>query len=362
MKKFFKSFTLFCLCALVTIGSIFVVNINNNNQFASAANTSFIGGDNTTYTGLQFISSDYFFIFTKNVDNMPDSFSVLNNLSRGTTHYDSLCLQYHFKISFNDNFNKVNVAVGAYHDSLTFISKNDEAGFFDFEFNFSNTGIDEFLQLNYFICGSKYYTGVQFIIENTTNTSDNPSLVMKSVILSNYNDFANRYNTFYQDCSGSPYFNSNVISYLDTAGYRYSFIVCNCFSYDTLNYTYMSKYYSYREYFLSSSNEWSDNDYYIQGKSDGYASGLIDGEKNGYTNGFSAGKTEGVNIGYNNGVESANAYSFLSLIGAVVDAPVSVFSSLFNFELLGVNLLSFFTSLLTFAVCLLLLRLILGGK
>lgn len=92
----------------------------------------------------------------------------------------------------------------------------------------------------------------------------------------------------------------------------------------------------------------------------GYDDGYEDGESSGYTDGFSAGETQGYNNGYNvgkadgftEGVANANEYSFAGLLGSVIDVPVNAFKSLFNFEILGVNLSSFLMALLTIMIIL----------
>lgn len=83
-----------------------------------------------------------------------------------------------------------------------------------------------------------------------------------------------------------------------------------------------------------------------QGRDEGYAQGLKDGEKNGYNTGYNDGKIVGYNEGYKAGID-VGELTFTGLITAVVDAPVSVFASMFNFEVLGVNLLNFLTSILS---------------
>ena len=52
----------------------------------------------------------------------------------------------------------------------------------------------------------------------------------------------------------------------------------------------------------------------------------------------------------------------MSLIGSVIDVPVNAFTSLLNFEVLGVNLLAFITGLLTLAVVIFIVKLCIGGK
>lgn len=100
-----------------------------------------------------------------------------------------------------------------------------------------------------------------------------------------------------------------------------------------------------------------------EGMEEGYNNGYTEGKSEGMTEGYSNGRTDGYIIGYNkgvnDGVDSANKYTFLSLIGAVVDAPLNVFKSMFNFEILGVNMSSFVLSLLTVSVVLFVVKLLL---
>ena len=77
---------------------------------------------------------------------------------------------------------------------------------------------------------------------------------------------------------------------------------------------------------------------------------------NGVSDGYNAGYKEGYETGKIAGAAGANDYSFFSLISAVVDVPVQAFSSLFNFELLGFNLLNFFLGVITVALVIKLLK------
>lgn len=75
----------------------------------------------------------------------------------------------------------------------------------------------------------------------------------------------------------------------------------------------------------------------------------------GYESGFSAGKVAGNNegyqsgysMGYENGLSTADKGDFNKLLMAAIDVPVKAFSSLFNIEILGVNMRTFVLSLLT---------------
>lgn len=87
----------------------------------------------------------------------------------------------------------------------------------------------------------------------------------------------------------------------------------------------------------------------------GFTAGVNSINKNdifnqGYTKGFSEGSAEGSN------------YTFMSLLGAVIDAPISAFTGMFDFTLLGVNLRSFILAMLTLAIVIVLIRIALGGK
>ena len=118
--------------------------------------------------------------------------------------------------------------------------------------------------------------------------------------------------------------------------------------------------FGYRQYYVNL--DISNNTYYETGYTDGYNAGLSDGEDTGYQDGYNAGETIGYQNGYNAGVEHGGNYSFMGLIGAVIDAPVSAFTSLLNFELLGVNILGFISGLLTLALIIFIIKLCMGGK
>lgn len=68
--------------------------------------------------------------------------------------------------------------------------------------------------------------------------------------------------------------------------------------------------------------------------------------------------TAGYNMGLQHGLADASDYSFFSLLSAVIDVPIQAFTSLFNFDLLGINLADFFYAIFTVCVILAVLRLI----
>lgn len=125
--------------------------------------------------------------------------------------------------------------------------------------------------------------------------------------------------------------------------------------------TFASRYlFEERTYYFTSS--FDDNDFYNLGYQDGLDTGLQDGYNNGYQDGLDTGTQSGYQDGYSAGVESANDYSFIGLLGAVIDAPVTAFTGLLNFEILGFNILAFVTGLITLALIIFIIKLCIGGK
>lgn len=67
-----------------------------------------------------------------------------------------------------------------------------------------------------------------------------------------------------------------------------------------------------------------------------------------YDNGYVDGYENGYNAGYADGYYADTGhYGFTELITAVIDVPIRTLSSLFNFNVLGVNMLDFIYSILT---------------
>ena len=88
---------------------------------------------------------------------------------------------------------------------------------------------------------------------------------------------------------------------------------------------------------------------------DGYEKGSNDTRESLYNSWY----LDRYNAGYNAGVESSSNHSFLSLMGAVVDAPIKALSGLLNFDVLGFNMLNFFYALCTCALIIAVVRMIL---
>ena len=112
------------------------------------------------------------------------------------------------------------------------------------------------------------------------------------------------------------------------------------------------------------------NNNYTSGKNDGTTIGQ-DNVKNNpndyglytetqYNNNYTNGKNYGYSTGYTAGINDSNDYTFIGLIGSVIDAPIKAFTGLFNFDLLGFNLLNFVKALFTLIVIIIVARFILA--
>lgn len=96
------------------------------------------------------------------------------------------------------------------------------------------------------------------------------------------------------------------------------------------------------------------------GESSGYTNGFINGKIDGYSEGYEVGESVGYHSGYTEGSKaSGGGYTFLNLMAAVVDAPIQAFTGLFNFEILGFNMSSFFTALLTACILMTVIKMLL---
>lgn len=86
---------------------------------------------------------------------------------------------------------------------------------------------------------------------------------------------------------------------------------------------------------------------------DGYDDGFSSGDRNGYNRGYG--------VGFNDGQVDAldGNYTFLGLIGSVIDAPISAFRGLLDFELLGVNMSSFVLAVMSLCVIIVIIRMVL---
>ena len=206
------------------------------------------------------------------------------------------------------------------------------------------------------------------------------------------NEYTGRYGHIIVECS--PNFNCNVysVNYVGTLTYEYLDVPIQTshgatyYLVDTVNtvtytdtdgnictVTYLSTY-SFRYYdrytrgYVSWDNRTyymvdtiSDSEQYRLGYDSGYSNGKDDYLNSGYQDGYNAGRVNGYNQGKQEGIASANEYSWLGLLGAVVDVPLQALSGLLGFEIFGINLLSLASGLFTLCIILFLLRIVFGG-
>lgn len=117
-------------------------------------------------------------------------------------------------------------------------------------------------------------------------------------------------------------------------------------------------YYEPQTYFFGST--FPDNEYYNYG----YNTGLAEGYDTGYIAGSSAGYSQGVTAGYDTGyiagANDAGNYTFFGLISSVIDAPLSTFVGLLNFDILGFNIKNLLLSLMTLGLIIAIVRIVMA--
>ena len=359
-KSIFKRIGLIALALFIGVGSLFMSNpLKKENSFTAHADVTYPGETN-------FISSDI--VVTRVGFVSKNTFDYYNNWSsQFANNSQSVGNQAFYNFSFRvalNTYESVNFYYIGYFDSeLSHVGNsgtewNIVSSIFP---NSSTAWNNEWVQVvQPLYHGGNYVfdTSIAIKINRPVGMSDDeiafPSLEMVSVEIGNSYDFntlsnTNIVNGYIDECL--------IVSYVDSLGWRFSFAVPSWSDFEDA-----PNYYSYRKYFLTDVFDGTDNDYYNQGFADGKAEGLTIGENGGYQHGFDVGYDSGFIAGRADAFESEYDYTFLGLIGAVVDAPLNAFRSLFNFELLGVNLLGFFTGVLTFALIIFVIRLIAGGK
>lgn len=138
--------------------------------------------------------------------------------------------------------------------------------------------------------------------------------------------------------------------------FNFDFIITISFGNLYTTYNGYSLYMPMKNVVLTDSTPYSSSEYFQsqQSRFDNLALTYTNAYNNGYNKGVLAGSTGG-----SGGNGNTSAPTFFNLITAVVDAPIQAFTGLFNFDLLGVNLTSFFLALLTVAVFIAVIRLIL---
>ena len=86
----------------------------------------------------------------------------------------------------------------------------------------------------------------------------------------------------------------------------------------------------------------------------GYEAGHIEGYNNGYNKGYEIGKNKGIEIG--SSLVENNTNAFINIIVAISNIPINILSSLFSFDLFGINLFGALTSLLSVGLIIFVIR------
>lgn len=109
-----------------------------------------------------------------------------------------------------------------------------------------------------------------------------------------------------------------------------------------------------------------NDDSYDLGYELGFDQGFVQGSslvnKQSYDKGYTEGNRVGYQTGLSDGLNNPDRYTFLGLLTGVVSAPVNVLKDLFDFNLMGFNMLKFFLGCLTAVLILWLVRKVMGGK
>lgn len=92
----------------------------------------------------------------------------------------------------------------------------------------------------------------------------------------------------------------------------------------------------------------------------GYKQGYNKGYADGNSNKEAYGKAQR-QAGKDEGIAQANDYSFTSLISAVFDVPIQTLFGMLNFNILGINILTFVTSILSILLLIFVIKMLFGG-
>lgn len=340
MKKIIKSICFSVLAFLLAIGSFFVPISSNNINSAHA-------DVNIPQEGYTFVSSNIINALFASVSSTPSnpSFSYLLNNS-----YTGSEMRY-FNTSFR--FTVSNGSIKTY----IFSYLTEDIGLTDVV---SGTGTksEEVELLSYNLTSASdadydvyAYSGVRVL----TSAGNKWTMIGQSITNNNEDDTPFEFPVVSVEIGNytSPQFSDIVNNYTNSIIIRYNTISNHSITFFIPTWTlhddtiFNAPYYIYRKYYLEDAFDFSNNGYYQQGFNNGKNEGLSIGYDNGYSVGSSSGYNEGLEEGKIIGAVESNDYSFFGLISAVIDTPIQLFKSLFNFNFLGVNLFAFFTSILT---------------
>lgn len=368
MRKLFKNIGMICLALAVAVGSFFVpIRKPNHSQIASASI------DSNVFKSFE--SADFMIsrLANKLVSSVTPSeitsFSQMLSSAPGSNSSSGIFNQctFSFKLSCIDNPTGL-----TFNFDILGCSNSAQGTFFPTSTNSSTTPryvtINQRQSLNYssisdtpiYVIDQFYYGADRsaftmfgcFIAQDYSvlGSKTYPSFNFISLEIGSYNDF-NLFSLSNLNMTSfdSRVSNSNIFLFTDDAGYKYCYFIP---SWGNDEFCLLE----YRKYYYTFNMDYSDSQIYDQG----YLKGLEDNQQNIYDNGYNTGYDDGKYVGKNEGIAQANDYSFISLFGALFDAPVTMLMGLLEFEFLGINLWAFVTSLFTLALVLFIVKLIMG--
>lgn len=256
-----------------------------------------------------------------------------------------------FNVSSNNfNYGTLDYINGTLENNEVYINTNTKGVILNSKLYSYNTTTKEINYNNNF----NLYFMYDYIDSSNYNSSTYFNGNVKKIIYGSYKDkgsyFKNEYTGITESILNSKY---NFISYIDVNDNNVNIII-------PLDSNYDNDYYTFHTIFLTGGISDSYSNGYNNGYLDGYNNGYNDAKSPYYNKGYFDGKKYGYETGYNKGINESNDYTFLGLISACIDAPITYFTSLFNFELLGVNISSFLTAIFTLCIIVTVVRLCLG--
>lgn len=372
-----KSLLLFCFCLICFFS--FLCSFGIGITYADSLPSTF--APVYSYTGLNLGFCEWGFNDTDDVDSL-NSFSKLNKPVNYTHSYDSFMCRFRFDVAVSTS------NASGYLFAPMFQIKNDDYRLYPYNVNYDYLPSD-----NYFNLGGAYLTASNDLVTNSNSLLFTDSLVLsltdgyvgtssfnqKGLIAFSlyytgnvnittfdlFNSISSSYVTFIEIGSSNNFaftgvLNTELFTYdgkFNYCAYHFSNNLVAIFAVGVYSGAKVDLLWDYRLYSFTDSS--LQDVYYNQGYNAGVSAGYSDGNSAGYSLGYDNGLSDGRSIGFNEGVASANDYSFFSLISAVIDAPITAFKSLFNFDFLGFNMLNFVTGLITFCFVIWIVRLIL---
>lgn len=361
--KFLKRIGLFAVAVLLAVGAVFVPKTIKS---ASA--------DNTSYGDITFTSSDIIYSATAYTSQFYSDFNSYVDNSITNNFASNSILNYSFKLSLIPGSNGVyslRYGYRGYYNStyglIPNINNYLSDGYVMNDLVFYNTSLITSRDYSgaYSRClyrfgdTGTYYSCIGFVVDWSSATAEVPSLVMTTIELGSSNSnngFAKLSYYNFDGTLGLSFNDCNIICYTDTNGFKFIFYIPSYFDSSDIPQFFLT----YRKYYTVNAFDFSNNGYYLQGLEAGTSQGYDKGYNEGYSEGNSVGYNNGYNEGFDDGVLDSNNYSFFGLITAVIDAPVRVLTSLFNFNFLGINLWVFITSILTLSLVVFVVRKFLG--